>query len=113
MKTEPLTPEQIQRLAELGFTEPLNRPEAETKARALLAGDTTQTPAWQPPPATSWTLSDWIFCIVVSTIALPGAILVAAVATVFFAIILILSIVKTIWSLLPLTRKRSATNIGQ
>lgn len=113
MKTEPLTPEQIQRLAELGFTEPLNRPEAEAKARALLAGDTTQTPAWQPPPAAPWTLSDWIFCAVISTIALPGAILVAAVATLFFAIILIISIVKAIWSLLPLTRKRSATKIPQ
>ena len=113
MKTEPLTPKQIQRLAELGFTEPLNRPEAEAKARALLAGDTTQTPAWQPPPATPWTLSDWILCAIVSTIALPGAFLVAAVATVFFAIILIVSIIKTAWSLLPLTRKRFATTIRQ
>lgn len=107
MNTEPLTPEQLKRLADLGFSEPLNRPEAEERARQFLCAAEMTGPAFTPEPHQPWRLSDWILCIMVAIISVPGAIIFAVVGTMVFGIMLVISIGKALWSMLPLTRTKS------
>jgi hypothetical protein len=113
MKTEPLTDQEIQRLAELGFDIPLNQPGAEDRARVVLDMDAQTQQEIVPPLPTKWTLTDCLIAGVLLIGIAPVAILFSIVLAVVFFFSAFYHLGVAISRRLPLTRHRDSPPSSQ
>jgi hypothetical protein len=113
MKTEPLTDQQIRRLAELGFDVPLNQPGAEDRARVVLEMDAQTQGEIVPPLPNRWSLTDCMIAGVLLIGIAPVAILFSLVFAVIFFFSAFYHLGVAISRRLPLTRHRDAPPSSQ